>query len=131
MSNLHHNATWTRLSKQILTQRPVCQDPFGYHAKTGRHAPSVCVHHIKSVKNAPHLVFDSLNLLALCQTCHDAIHRRPNALMRLLRAGVKASHAFGVIASGGLPQEGDGGYFFFKSRANDHAAKSAGECETF
>ena len=106
MSREHHNATWTRLSKQILTQRPVCQDPFGYHSKTGRYAPSVCVHHIKSVKKAPQLVFDSLNLLALCQTCHDAIHKQPDALIKVLRSGAKASHAFKVIQSGGLLQGG-------------------------
>lgn len=108
MSHEHHNATWHRLSKQVLCQRPICQDPFGYHVKTGRFARATCVHHIESVKVAPTRLFDSDNLLALCQTCHDAIHAKRDALCAMLAAGVDINRVARVVATRGLPERGGG-----------------------
>ena len=132
MSHEHHNATWTRLAKQTITQRPLCEDPFSWHLETGHYEPSTCVHHIESVKNAPHKVFDSSNLLALCSTCHDAIHGKSEAIKRLLSDGIGAAHAAQVIARGGShsPQkEGIGAVNYFQSPLNDQMPESKGECE--
>lgn len=103
MSEEHHNATWHRLSKRILIQRPMCQDPFGWHAKTGRYAPAECVHHIDSVKDAPTKLFDTSNLLALCSDCHNAVHGKADAIGRLLADGVEAQLIAEVVARRGGP----------------------------
>lgn len=101
MSEEHHNAIWERLSVQIRLQRPICEDPFGWHVRTGRYAPSVCVHHIEDVKKSPTRLFDSENLLALCQTCHDALHGKSEALSRILAGGVAPTEAARVVGRGG------------------------------
>ena len=109
MSEEHHNATWHRLSKRILIQRPLCQDPFGWHAKTGSFAPAECVHHIESVKDAPARLYDTSNLLALCSDCHNAIHGKTDALNTIINDGVAVDVVARVVATRGLPDRGGGG----------------------
>ena len=109
MSEEHHNATWHRLSKRILIQRPLCQDPFGWHAKTGRYAPAECVHHIDSVKDAPTKLFDTSNLLALCSDCHNAVHGKADALNVIINDGVAIDVVARVVATRGLQGRGGGG----------------------
>ena len=101
MSHEHHSATWARLARQTITQRPLCEDPFGWHKHTGCNRASECVHHIESVKDSPSRIFDSSNLLALCTTCHDAVHGKTEAIARLLSDGIGAAHAAQVIARRG------------------------------
>lgn len=101
MSDEHHNARWLRLSASVRRERPICQDPFGWHKLSEHFEPSTCVHHVKSVDKRPDLMFDRGNLLALCQTCHDALHGQGEALTAILRAGIAPSRAAAVIASGG------------------------------
>lgn len=103
MSDEHHIATWQRLSKKILTQSPLCSDPFNWHSHTGRFAPSECVHHIVSPKDDYDKMFDRSNLLPLCQTCHDAIHAKHDAISRLLTDGVDARLIAAVVARRGGP----------------------------
>lgn len=106
MSQEHHISTWQRLSRRILAQRPVCEDPFGWHSHTGSYAPSVCVHHIVSPKDDYDKMFDRDNLLALCQTCHDAIHAKTDALARLLADGVEPQRIATTVAHRGAPPTG-------------------------
>lgn len=106
MSEEHHNPIWTRLSARVRLQRPLCEDPFGWHRLTGRYAPAVCVHHIEGVKESPARLFDTENLLSLCQTCHDALHGQSAALTRLLSDGVPAVAVARVVGRGG---RGEGG----------------------
>ena len=101
MSELHQRAAWRRLSAQILKQRPICQDPFGWHAHTGRYAPATEVHHVEPVENAPERLLDTSNLLALCPECHKALHGAQDALMRMLRDGLDANALAQGIAKGG------------------------------
>lgn len=101
MSEEHHNAAWTRLSMQVRLQRPICEDPFGWHSMTGSYAPSVCVHHVEDVKKSPTRLFDPENLLSLCQTCHDALHGKSDALSRILAAGITPTAAARVVGRRG------------------------------
>ena len=139
MSQEHHNKHWARVSKQVLAQYPLCQDPFGYHAHTKSYAPSVCVHHIKDVKNHPEEMFKSDNLLALCQQCHDALHAKRDALQAILASGVDAQVIAQAVATGGklrvdsagsAPRR-EGGCFNFRSRGGNQALESSIECTNF
>lgn len=103
MSDEHHISTWQRLSKQVITQRPTCEDPFGWHAHIGRYAPAVCVHHIISPKDDYDKMFDRANLIALCQTCHDAIHAKRDAIAQLLADGVAPIRVAATVARRGGP----------------------------
>lgn len=126
MSEEHHNARWLRLSASVRRERPICQDPFGWHKLSGHFAPSTCVHHVKSVDKRPDLMFDRDNLLALCQTCHDALHGQGEALTIVLRAGVPPNRAAVAVASGGV-----GGCLKPQCSPNYHTDPSARECEEF
>lgn len=104
MSDEHHNSRWKRVSERVRRTSPLCQDPFGWHKLSGVFSPAVCVHHINPVDKRPDLMFDSENLLSLCQTCHDAIHGQPEALLAVLHAGVAPTQAAAVIGGGGVPK---------------------------
>ena len=42
----------------------------------GKDTQATMVHHILSVDNSPELYLDSLNLLSLCNSCHNEMHDR-------------------------------------------------------
>jgi 5-methylcytosine-specific restriction protein A len=58
---------WRTLSKQYLTEHPLCVEC----EKRGRLTPSHEVHHIIPVKRGG--THESKNLMALCRACHSAI----------------------------------------------------------
>ena len=99
MSHLHHNNAWTRLSRRFLKRHPLCADPFGYHAKTGRYAPSTQSHHIVHVDDAPDRMLDESNLMALCDLCHDVMHLRIDAVTKMLHEGVSMADIASAVAS--------------------------------
>ena len=43
-------------------------------AAVGRRVAAVLVHHVKTVRERPDLVFTRTNLQALCADCHEAVH---------------------------------------------------------
>jgi hypothetical protein len=62
---------WRRLRELVLSKHPLCADPYGHHAATGRIEPAVEVDHIQGVWEAPARVFDQTNLRSLCHACHS------------------------------------------------------------
>ena len=66
-TGIRSSARWTRLSKQIRTERPLCQRC----EENGILFPSQEVHHIRKAETHPHLAFDANNLRALCRPCHE------------------------------------------------------------
>ena len=65
-----YNSRWTRLSKDVRDERPLCEDC----QEVGRVRPSEEVHHIKGSQVAPHLMYERSNLVALCYECHRKRH---------------------------------------------------------
>ena len=71
-----HTMRWLRLRKATLSLHPVCQEC----EREGILSPAVEVHHIVPVETAltlsekESLMYDPHNLLALCHSCHVAIH---------------------------------------------------------
>jgi len=65
-TGIRSGARWTRLSKQIRTERPLCQRC----EENGTLIPSQEVHHIRKAETHPHLAYDASNLRALCKPCH-------------------------------------------------------------
>ncbi|MCP4881842.1 MAG: HNH endonuclease [Gammaproteobacteria bacterium] len=65
-TEIRSRARWTRLSKQIRTERPLCQRC----EENGILIPSQEVHHIRKAETHPHLAYDPGNLRALCKPCH-------------------------------------------------------------
>lgn len=65
-------ARWRQLRQIILSRDPVCRDPFGWHAASGRVVASIEVDHIVAIRLRPDAVFDEANLQGLCRTCHAA-----------------------------------------------------------
>ena len=53
-------------------------------------------------------LFDSSNLLALCQTCHNAVHGKADALNAIINDGVALDVVARVVATRGLPEVGGG-----------------------
>jgi 5-methylcytosine-specific restriction endonuclease McrA len=71
-------AQWQKARAVIITQQPVCSNPFGYHSAEAPRLASQ-VHHIRALIVAPHLAFDPSNLASVCTACHarlEGIERR-------------------------------------------------------
>lgn len=73
---LINSGRWLRLRRAVLTQHPICQ-----HCEAeGLVTPSSEVHHRVPVETAltpmekERLMFDPLNLVALCHACHVRAH---------------------------------------------------------
>ena len=138
MSKQHHNATWTRLSKQIRLRHPTCQDPFGYHKAKGEVVQSTCVHHIYDVISNPCEIFDSTNLISLCKLCHDALHLKRDAIATIAKQVTwkQCAHAIQTFAprpqphvnvvqsNSQAPPQGDRGCFFGGKRLSDQSLPS-------
>lgn len=63
--DLYRTARWTKVSKSIREEHPICQ-------KCGEQLSAV-VDHIVEIRwpNTEHLHFDESNLMALCHICHN------------------------------------------------------------
>src|SRR5690606_5550427 len=70
VAKIHQSNAWKRLSARWLRRFPVCADPFGWHARDGRHEPSTQVHHIVPIRVDPSRWADPDNLMAVCAKCH-------------------------------------------------------------
>lgn len=64
----YHNAQWYAMRAKAKKEHPYC----AYCGTTQR----LEVHHIKSVRLHPELMFDMSNLLVLCHSCHAIETRR-------------------------------------------------------
>lgn len=74
----YHNAKWYAMRAKVRKEHPYC----AYCGATSR----LEVHHIKSVRLHPELMFDKNNLLVLCHSCH-AIETRREIEQRRARGG--------------------------------------------
>ena len=62
---LHYGGTWSRLSRTVRENNPMCQ--------RCQKEPSVEVHHIVPFAIDPRLKLDPRNLLAVCRRCHEQL----------------------------------------------------------
>lgn len=46
----------------------------------GKVVQAECVHHIKEIKQYPHLALDINNLMCLCNKCHSIIHDKQDQM---------------------------------------------------
>ena len=73
---LIHRNEWVKLRRQVLTTHPLCQRC----EANGRLTAACEVHHIRPVEEAigeaeqRRLMYDPINLMALCHRCHVEIH---------------------------------------------------------
>lgn len=68
------NYWWRMRSKAYLAEHPICADPEGEHAASGRVTLATEVHHIVDKANGG--TDDDDNLQALCKPCHSRITAR-------------------------------------------------------
>jgi 5-methylcytosine-specific restriction protein A len=78
---IRNSARWQKVRARVLSRQPLCADPSGMHAASGRVTPAVEVDHIVGLRERPELAFDEANLQGLCTTCHA----RKSALERVAR----------------------------------------------
>lgn len=64
---------WRKARKAKLGIDPLCEDPFGEHAKFGATVPAQEVHHVEGLTQAPEKALDLCNLQSLCRRCHARI----------------------------------------------------------
>jgi 5-methylcytosine-specific restriction endonuclease McrA len=63
-------ARWRRLRAMVLSEQPICADPYGVHQAQGRVEVATEVDHIVGVHVDASLVFVRENCRALCHPCH-------------------------------------------------------------
>lgn len=61
---------WQKVREIRLNRNPVCQDPFGIHARERRPVAATEVDHIVSIFDAPSRAYDLSNTQSLCKSCH-------------------------------------------------------------
>ena len=79
-----HGTDHRRASERYRAERPLCERCVMLYGAIDA-KPSRDMHHIHSIRNAPHLRMDPGNWLAVCGPCHEAIEGR-----ELEGMGVKA-----------------------------------------
>lgn len=67
---IRSRAQWRRLRAIVLGKQPLCADPWGVHARTGRVEVATEVDHIVGLREAPALAYTESNLQGLCSACH-------------------------------------------------------------
>ncbi|MCC6147417.1 MAG: HNH endonuclease [Anaerolineaceae bacterium] len=66
-----YDARWRKVRRMVLRARPVCADPFGYHAADGQVILATEVHHILPLSMGG--TDEEKNLDVLCKACHSKI----------------------------------------------------------
>jgi len=66
--NKRYGSAWSRISKAYRKTHPLCEKC----QCEGRLTPAALVHHIKPLSEGG--THDRANLMALCDSCHSAIH---------------------------------------------------------
>lgn len=62
-----YDNTWLRFREWYIKAHPLCQD---CEAK-GFVEPATEVHHVRKVRDAPHLKLVEANVMGLCKSCHS------------------------------------------------------------
>jgi len=69
----YKNSKWLKKRNVILKRDEyLCRECKRY----GRTTEATTVHHVKSASNYPELIYDSKNLISLCNKCHNEMHDR-------------------------------------------------------
>jgi len=71
VDKFYKRKAWLKLRAYILSQQPLCADPFREHEEHGEVTAANQVDHILSRKLRPDLELDPENLQGLCQRCHS------------------------------------------------------------
>lgn len=66
-SNLYHNARWRKLRIEFLKKNPLCVNCYS----SGNIVIAKVVDHIKDHKGDLDLMWDTDNMQALCDSCHN------------------------------------------------------------
>lgn len=71
LDKFYNDRKWRKLSKEAKRRdKNECQ-----HCKAkGLYAEAEQTHHIKELKDYPHLAYDLFNLISLCKKCHNIVH---------------------------------------------------------
>lgn len=69
----YKTAKWQR-KRGIVLRRDgyLCRECKRY----GKHTPAECVHHVYPAEHWPELIFHDVNLISLCNNCHNKMHDR-------------------------------------------------------
>ena len=66
-----YDTQWTKVRAMKLQQDPLCE----FCESIGKVTPAVLVHHIKTIRDRPEIRLEMENLMSLCRSCHDEVHR--------------------------------------------------------
>jgi len=73
VKNFHSQVRWQRLrSRRLRMDEYMCRECIRY----GRTTKATTVHHIYPIETHWELRFNILNLLSLCNKCHEQMHHR-------------------------------------------------------
>lgn len=70
-ARIRSSAKWQRLRRYLKAKHPICCDPLARHPFTTE--PTVDIHHIQGLADAPSLAFEAANLAPVCRPCHNMI----------------------------------------------------------
>lgn len=74
-AQVRSSAAWQRLRRIKLTMDPLCEDPHGEHARTGRTATATQAHHVLPLATHPELALELSNLMSVCTRCHARLEQ--------------------------------------------------------
>ena len=73
VNNFYKQRKWEEKRKKILRRDEyLCRECKRY----GKSTPATTVHHIIPLEQRPELKLNSLNLISLCEACHNQMHDR-------------------------------------------------------
>jgi len=73
MKSFYKQKKWEEKRKKILRRDGyLCRECSRY----GRTTPATTVHHILLLEKRPDLKLNSINLISLCESCHNQMHDR-------------------------------------------------------
>ena len=97
-----HGTDHRRASERYRAVHPLCERCVMLYGAIDA-KPSKDMHHIRSIRNAPHLRMDPSNWLAVCGPCHEAIEDRELEGMEIKAWSVRSYNATLEASSGPNP----------------------------
>ena len=72
---IRSSARWRKVRLLVLSDSPLCADPFRDHDKRGTTETAKQVHHIQGLASRPDLAFTWSNLMPVCTRCHARLEQ--------------------------------------------------------